>query len=325
MYLNGILQGKKLIKLFNESQKIYRESVRELKKSYNSYTFSDEITYSFNENKLLETFKKNFFSILMTSIFVESGIDRRRCIDYTKLLTCLRQIVTSTDNIIDNEEKGQITIKGMASIVVKNNLISIASQNIMNEVLKDLGDEGSGGKSIVEKFYNIARGESMRDEALYKEYPGKEFIREEIHQGIGGELLELSLVVPKLLETNKRLVDYSRGLYKVGMALQALDDFCDMNEDLEDNKVNLGVGILIGELKYSREDLMASGFFTKSDGDDIKTFMKEYLKEVTIEASEGFRVLGEAGYPIVEGDIRYLLKYLFKIRGLEHLWDIVEV
>lgn len=319
MHFERILRGKTLILLFNDSYKLYLESNRDLEERFNAFSFREEFTYSWKETDFFDNFKKNFFSILMTSILKNSDISEKRVVLYTSLLSCLRQLITSVDNIIDRESKGIIFLKSSGNDIINNSLISLAAHNVMNRILEDLGDNRGADIEIIEKIQSIAMGEGIREEGLYEAYPNEEYIREEIHKAIGGELLELALCCPKTLENSERLTAYGRGLYRIGMALQALDDLCDIEEDLEEDKVNLAVSGLIRKFNCSKEELFKTSFHIGSE--ENREFVESYLDVIYTDLTEGFKILRESGYPIDETDLKYLMKFLFKVRGVEELWE----
>ena len=118
MHFERILRGKTLILLFNDSYKLYLESNRDLEERFNAFSFREEFTYSWKETDFFDNFKKNFFSILMTSILKNSDISEKRVVLYTSLLSCLRQLITSVDNIIDRESKGIIFLKSSGNDII---------------------------------------------------------------------------------------------------------------------------------------------------------------------------------------------------------------
>lgn len=311
--INNLKLGKSLTKSYKNLRKIENEIKEELK----NYEFYESIDFKFNSENYLEVFKKSFFSLLMLSILSESGIKNERIISYGKIIFYLRQIVTSLDNILDKEKKGMIFINGFSNETIENSFLSLIFQDLMTKEILKISDGNS--KSIyliLEKLYSIGKGESLRKRKLYEEYPDPEYIYEYIHKPIGGELLEISLVVPKYLENNCKLEEFSKGLFKIGMSLQGIDDFFDMEEDFINNDINLAVGKYIK--KYNQEE-------KNIDFENLENeFIEDYLKKEISEANEGFEILEKFGFPIDNRDSKIILKKLFKIRGLEeYLYYIV--
>ncbi|SJZ53079.1 hypothetical protein SAMN02745174_00816 [Cetobacterium ceti] len=313
----GIVNNLKLGKSLTKSYKNLRRIEKEIKEELRSYEFYENIDFEFNSENYLEVFKKSFFTLLMLSILSESGIKNERIISYGKIIFYLRQIVTSLDNILDKEKKGMIFINGFSNETIENSFLSLIFQDLMTkEILKISDGNSKSTYLILEKLYSIGKGESLRKRKLYEIYPDPEYIYEYIHKPIGGELLEISLVVPKYLENNCKLEEFSRGLFKIGMSLQGIDDFFDMEEDFINNDINLATGKYIK--KYNQEEKNID--FEKLENE----FIEDYLKEEISEANEGFEILEKFGFPIDNRDSKIILKKLFKIRGLEeYLYYIV--
>jgi hypothetical protein len=241
---------------------------------------------------------------------------------YGELIFCLRAIITATDNIIDNEEKGVIFISKVDNKIVENTLLILIMEHIMRDVLEELDSTKASSHMIfiLNKIYSIAESESVRNINLYENYPKEDYIINHIHKGIGGELLQLSLWIPTLIEQNQILDKYSKALFYIGMSLQALDDLCDMQEDYDNKKINLA----ISGLKYNFFDNI-DNLFSKDSSKLIYEFPKFYKDYVSIcidKAMCGFRQFARCGYPLKEKEALILLEYLFELRGIKELWDI---
>lgn len=322
MGFEALLKGKNTLSLFNQSYICYSASCRELEKRYSEFSFSRDFIFTWREEGHLAALQKNFFSILMTSILISSDIPRERVISYAGILTCLRQTITSVDNIIDHEEKGVVLLKNVENQIVNNSIVVIASQGVLMGLLRDLSEDDRAYHSIMDKFYTIAVGEEKRSLSLYGSYPLPETIESEIHRGIGGALLELALSAPLILESSPRLIPYSRGLFHIGMALQKVDDLCDIAEDHVEDKANLATSLL---LKEGRTDIASLGNLSLeiliSTQED---FLKSYLGLVAEDLLHGFALLQEGGYPLEREDLIALIQTLFNIRGMGRLWSLMK-
>lgn len=306
----------KLSKLLFISSCFLKEIYDEIEKDFSKFIFKDDIIFTLKDNfTYKELFKKNFFTLLMLSLFLEAKIEKQKIISYGKIIVLLRQIVTSTDNILDNEEKGTIIFKTLENIVVKNSFLSLICQDLLTkECLKVSNGDLNISNSIFKELYSIAFSENLRDCNLYKNYPSSEYILNEVHSGIGGKLLEISLVVPKLIEKNSLLQSYSSGLYKIGMSLQALDDLFDIREDIESSKINLALSVFLEK----------NSDFKLSDFKDLDSEFKIcFLKNTIKTAYDGFSILRDAGFPMSESTAKKMLKELFKLRGLEKYSEVL--
>ncbi|MGL4999208.1 MAG: hypothetical protein ACRC5W_10230 [Cetobacterium sp.] len=313
--MKQIIKNLKLAKLLLSSSSILKEIHQNIEKDFSNFIFKDDIIFTFKSNSSYkEIFKKNFFTLLMLSILLEAKVSTEKIVSYGKIIIFLRQIVTSTDNIIDNEEKGTIVFKSLENIVVKNNFLSLICQDLLTkECLKISNGDSNVSNSIFEELYSIALSESLRDSSLYEKYPSSNYVLNKIHSGIGGKLLEISLVAPKLIEKNMLLYKYSSGLYEIGMSLQAIDDLFDVREDIDSSKINLALS------KFLEKNI---NFELKNFENLDKDFSICFLKEIIKSAYNGFSILRNNGFPISEHDAKKMLKELFKLRGLE---DYVKV
>jgi hypothetical protein len=300
---NHILLGKLLIDAF----KVLRKAEKEIEESLTKIKFSENLEFTFKDLTFKESFKKNFFTLLIVSLLLESKVSKKNLVSYTKIVIYLRQIVTSTDNIIDNESKGLIFFKNLKNSIVSNSLIMLTCQNELTKECLELskGKEETCRK-IFDKIYLIALSESLRDKEQYINYPEYTYILEKIHSGIGGELLRISLEVPLDIEENEKLKEYAKGLYEIGMALQALDDFFDIEEDEESGKVNL----LKSKLLY--------------ENDSESNIKEKYLKEVSQGAYNGFKIMEKNDFPINKKEAKRILKKLFELRGLKEYTSILD-
>lgn len=99
--------------------------------------FFEEITLNYSDSNFITLFKKNFFTILMLSLINESNIPKSGIISYGKIIIFLRQVITSVDNILDEEKKGNIFINSLNNPLVENSFISLITQELLTkEILK---------------------------------------------------------------------------------------------------------------------------------------------------------------------------------------------
>lgn len=314
--MKHLMTNLKLGKLLLSSSYILKEIHKNIEEDFSKLPFKDEIYFDFKKNNSYsEFFKKNFFTLLMLSILVEIKIPKERILSYGRIIFLLRQIVTSADNIIDNEEKTSIIFKSLENIVVKNSFLSLICQDLLTkECLKISNGDHNLSNLIFKELYSIAFSESLRDSGLYKNYPNSDYILNKIHNGIGGKLLEISLVVPTFIEKNILLDSYSLGLYEIGMSLQAIDDLFDVQEDFESSKINLA----ISKFLEKNPNIKAENFNKLDDN-----FSISFLEEVIQSSFHGFSILRDNGFPVSHSDAKQMLRKLFKLRGLEEYVKVI--
>lgn len=288
-----------LLSLLRKSHKICQIGLQELDEKYKSLAFHQKIQFALPSSFAFD-FQKNFFTLLMISILIKTEIAEERIISYGKIIFCLRNIVTSTDNIIDKEDKNLTKIQGISNPVANNVFNLLLHQTILFQELEKLSLDSSSMEKILEEFLWIAESKGNREVALYQEYPSVKEVEEKIHTGIGGKLLQIALTLPLQAEKNKVLEEYNRGLFEIGMSLQALDDLMDIEEDFKEKKINLAVA------------------FQKEQKDISQEIWEEnYLAKTLQRAFTGFQILEKEGYPIDHKTSIYLLKNLFILRGVD--------
>lgn len=309
MYITG-----KFIKQLLKSNKIYNTVTKEVRKDLSGLSFFDKIEVK--EENLKENFKKNFFSIFMLSLIEFLEAEKEDIIQYGKCLFYLRGIITCTDNIIDDESKGVIFLKGIEEKTTENTLLTLVLQKNLEKIISELDIKNTGiSNKVLESVYLIAKSEGMRDRSIYGNYPSYNFISHETHSGIGGELLKIGVLVPLYREKNDKFKEISKALYNLGMSLQGLDDLCDMEEDFLAQKINLATSFFMDRLEIDEESAASLDIL------DIPA-AEDYLQRIMSYSMESFNILEEIGYPINKKIGMKLLFHLFKIRGLEDLWSI---
>jgi len=309
MYRSG-----KFIKQLLKSNKIYATVVKEIKADLSEFSFIDDI--KIEKDNLKGNFKKNFFSLFMLSLIDFLEVEKEKIIEYGKCLFYIRGIVTCTDNIIDDERKGVVFLNGIGEKTTENILLTLTLQRNLEKIISELDKDKKGiSNKIIESLYLIAKSEGMRERFIYDNYPSYDFISNKIHSGIGGELLKIGILVPLYREENNKFKEVSNALYNLGMSLQGLDDLCDMEEDYIAKKINLATAFFMERLKLSEEETINLNLSNTE-------VTKEYLEKIMGYSITSFEILENLGYPINKKIGMKLLFHLFKIRGLENLWNI---
>ena len=321
-----IIQNPKLFKLFWESMVIHKEVEKRLKKELSEFKLGDKIKIKNDNLDNKKYFEKNFFSLFFLTLFKYLSIERNKIVDYGTILYLLRAIITATDNIIDREDKGTIELNIKSDRELKNILIILFSQEILQSTFDNLTDGKNRkelSKKILDVMYDIANGEAAAKLNYYENYPSFEFIEREIHKKIGGELLGLSIDSAITIEEDKRedLIIFRKAVVEVGMALQGLDDMTDVLEDIDDNRTNLFIAFLLESKDFTYESLKNIKIdekFIINNKDKYKKFMERCINL----ALSGFDQLNERGYPINRKQALKIMGFMFKMRGLEKEWKI---
>ena len=314
--INSKKVEKELKDLFKTSNKIYSLITNEIEGDISNISFYKDI--EMKKLSMKDNVKKNFFTLFMVSLIEFLNIKNENKIKYGQCIFYLRGIITCTDNIIDNEKKGAIFLNGISEHTTENTLLMLLLYKNLEDILHDL-DKGKIDVSskILEGIHIIAKSEGLRDCSLYDSYPSYKYIFNEVHSGIGGQLLKIGLIAPKYLETDEKIDVCLGSLYKLGLSLQGLDDLCDMKEDYENRKINLGIAFFMEKYKINEKEASDIDIFENK-------FTVEYLVEILEYALESFKDLEAIGYPINRKLGISILKSLFEIRGLKKLWSMLK-
>lgn len=285
-------------------------------------------------NRDLNTFKyfeHNFFSILFLSLFKVLGIPTERRLNYGVIIHAIRTVVTCTDNILDNENKGAVFLNlGLNNTVLDNVILSLLSQNIVGRALKNISDDEDiaeqAEEQILDSLSSIAKGESLTAAGSLDPLPEPEDIIENIHKKIGGELLRLALIAPlkNEIQLQPQLKLVESGILSIGIGLQMLDDVVDFQEDIIVNKTNLLASWII----YKEDNgytYQALKDIANSEETDVQnlfyTSQMEIINAAIGRALDGFDRFASVGYPINRAAAISVVKTMFKLRGLEKEWQ----
>ena len=274
-------------------------------------------------------FERNFFSILFLSLFIALDIPKVRRLRYGVILHCLRTVVTSADNILDGEQKGAVVLEeNRSNPVLKNILLTLMSQMIISQTVREIVDNGEEAKWIETRLLDcldsVAAGESVTSMRGRDRIASPEELIRAVHEKIGGELLRLALVVPIENETTLRepMRLAEKGILAIGVALQMLDDVVDLEEDLRAEKTNLLASWIIHhtqEITWPQlRELETGGCFPTHRYESLRM---EVINQAIEKALEGFGYLTQSGYPVKRNQAISVLKIMFRLRGLENEWN----
>lgn len=323
-YISLGLKNSKLIKLLISTIKTHEIMEKTYATRLKTYISDEKFINEKSYKSYINYLEKNFFSILLLSIFKNLKISKDKITEYGIILHSLRGMVTCADNIIDKESKGSIFLTSISNHVLSNTMLSIIQQNIINNSIDELTIDSYKKNRMIQGYtkalYSVALGENLRELGQNIEEP-KEII-ENIHKKIGGELLQLAFVIPSINEENEILNQAKNGIFQIGIALQLLDDICDFKEDLDENKKNYLLSKIshknnLNVLKIKEISNNENFIFSEVYLDSYR----ESINEAVETALYGFELLGNSGYPINRNQGELILKFMFNIRGLSKAWD----
>jgi hypothetical protein len=281
--------------------------------------------------------ERNFFSILFVSIFQAMGIEESRVRHYASIIHMVRGIVTATDNILDDESKGAVIVDLRAGKVLPNVLcMLLQAGELQSSIRRVMSDDAAAEYAwgiLLDQLYAIGEEESSEENAIEHVLPPKRLL-DEIHRFRGANLLLLAFAVPSLNEPElaEAIGHAKAGVFRIGLALQILDDLADFEEDIRRRNHNVlrswlvhGVG---EDAKGGPAQPVADATLSAHSPEQLAAPHELYPQatgEVMVMAIEialtGFDRLQLAGHPLDRATARELMAAMFRLRGLPHLWE----
>jgi hypothetical protein len=280
-----------------------------------------------------EYLQRNFFSILFMSIFsaLDLSVARQRL--YGLILHAARGIVTSSDNILDREDKGAVRLRLGHRAVLSDIMLMLLQDGVIHDAIAGLTREEAVRRRAREAFIQalLAIGREEADEECGVDIALKpEELLTTIHSFRGGRLLQLAFVAPDVIETalRERLSVVKRGVYDIGISLQVLDDITDFSLDLSDRHHSILRSWVVHHAPDGamRDDeivkLSPSLLDTPETTFPIAT--AQVLQLAMSKALSGFDRLAEARCWGDRSDTWQTISLMFRLRGLERLWQLCE-
>ena len=278
--------------------------------------------------------QKNFFSSLFLSIYAALSIPQERRLLYGQINHCIRGLVTATDNLLDDEYKELLPLNFPApAIRFKSVMHILCLDRILEKILRQaVTDELVAPRDLEPLLDKIFRdmvpigAEEATEEGGITEILSPAEILDSVHMYKGGKLLCLAFTAPLFLEIERKaaLTLAETGVYRIGKALQVIDDLTDFYEDISNRNHNYLVSAIHHEGTPTEQQALAIILHDRSaSGAAIESLFPGTLKKVMAqaigEALAGFAALEHAGYWYNQKQAVRIVRALFKIRGVEHL------
>ena len=240
------------------------------------------------------------------------------------IIHAIRNVITNTDNIIDNENNGNLNIKKLEHPVLKNIMALLIANEILDLELSKICKNENIKKikeNIVKSIYEIAKGEEIR-EIKNKKIMNYRDVIDKIHTKIGGELLAISMVVPEELYKTEKIFIFKKALFEIGLSLQLLDDIVDIKEDYYANTQNAFYSYLMdNNIEHSKIKI-----FVEDDKtcEDIEKLYEKLIEKSINQGLIGFEMFEKNGLEVGYKEGVSLMKFMFKNRGMKKEWKIYE-
>ncbi|NOZ22517.1 MAG: hypothetical protein GXP25_15655 [Planctomycetes bacterium] len=280
--------------------------------------------------------QRNVFSILFLSVYESLGIPRPRRMLYGMVNRCLRGVVTAADNLLDDEYKdvlelqglpeGATTYKSVLQLLTFDRVLSLGLHQAVVRGDFDASEAQRVSNALLQKLAAIGKEEAVEEAGIEEILPPEEIIQT-VHVQKGSNLLKLSFVAPSLLESGLigRIRLCERGIHEIGTGLQILDDVTDFRQDIERKNHNYFISCLyhngdgaeheaLDRLRADPEDRSAASVLLSGP------VLPSVVDRAVGHSIDGFSILNDAGHWLHAEQAFELIAWLFKSRGLAHLW-----
>jgi hypothetical protein len=285
----------------------------------------------------LHYLQRNFFSSLFLSIYSAVGVPRQRRLLYGQINHAVRGLVTATDNLLDDEYKELLPFNlPEPAIRFKSVMHLLCFDRILEQVCRQAVTDGVIAASDLEPILDliframvpIGAEEAMEEGGVTEILTPAEVLTS-VHAYKGGKLLCLAFTAPLLLEQAHaaplRLAE--SGIYRIGMALQVIDDLTDFYEDLSHRNHNYLISAVFHQGEATEQERLAP--LLSRQGEEaiapraVETLFPATLRRVMAqaigEALLGFAALHQAGFWYNDRQAMRIIRFLFTIRGVGHL------
>lgn len=216
---------------------------------------------------VLKYTQRNIFSILFLAVYRAIGIPAERRLFYGVINHAVRGIVTGTDNLLDDEYKEMLPLQFPAGATrFKSVMHILLFDRFLFQIVEEAVRAGMipeehrqlVQQKIFEAMVPIGEEEATEEKGVAAVLPPAAILRS-VHMYKGGNLLRLSFVAPRLVEKGlfAPLETADGGIYRIGMALQVIDDLTDFYDDLRDRRHNYLLSAIFHEGTASERQHLA--------------------------------------------------------------------
>lgn len=330
----GLLELRRLYPSIIEHQKVEEASLRLLESTLEPRFIAPRP----RRPRALRYAQKNIFSILFLALYRSLGIGEERRLFYGLVNHAVRGIVTATDNLLDDEYKemlplrfpaGATRFKSVMHILLFDRFLYAATDRAGREGVIDPAGRDKLLQRIFDALVPIGEEEATEEGGVCEILsPGEILCAVHCHKG--GDLLRLAFVAPRAIEEDKSapldLVD--RGIFRIGLSLQVIDDLTDCYDDLRDRRHNYLVSVIRHEgTEPERERLARLLSGADSDRTPVEQAFPSsvalVMQRAIGEALAGFEMLHRAGFWLTQSTAFDLIRLLFRIRGVGTLLTLL--
>ncbi len=253
--------------------------------------------------------QEHFFLVLFDAVFAELGCPADRLELYGVLNLCTKGLVTSGDNLFDEENKAELPLRltegwrfrSIMQLLCFDHLVARILENPRTVVTTPSAQRYR--RSLLSGLASIGALEGS-EEAGVQSVPDPEDMIRTVHAVRGGKLFSLAFLAPAIWEPDADSPSWQKarqGVTHLGTAFQMVDDVTDFEFDLARRSHNLLVAEIVHHgTSAERETLeLLSGGGPVPSGmveDRFSSAARAVLHRARRVAELGFRDLSDAGF-----------------------------
>jgi hypothetical protein len=275
---------------------------------------------------------RHFFSLLLLSAYRSLGMSDDQLRWLGAINHGVRSVVTAADNLLDGEDKPVLALRFPPEAERFRSCLGLLAWSATLERLVALGVPLGSLRpeqvpQVVERLLalliEVGAVEAEEEGGVPTILPPEEVVAR-IHEHKGGSLLGLAWVVPlQVLEGDPKAASMARGIHRIGLALQHVDDVTDLEQDVTARGHNLLQSEIFhrgSEVERTHLEALRAGLLSNTYRSVCKESVGRVVARALQTARQGFSLLEQAGYPLTEVEAMGLLETLFEVRGEGALW-----
>jgi len=259
---------------------------------------------------------KNFFSLLFLYSYRRASIPRQRRSLYAATLQCLRGMVTGCDNLLDDEYKPTLETDIPASGVRFRSVMDImVSDRVLFAVLAEAAEKGDifqdrvlAAATASMQSMTCAGVEEAGEEAGITAVLKPDEILKSIHHYKTGILFQCPWDIPQTIENlpEADMAPLMKGLYRIGIGCQILDDMADLALDIQNRKHNY-LASLIHHGSDQEEKLRLARAMTPDSRPNVALDIHRFPTAMHAAAKTARRLLSDGLTAVFSEEDRHLV------------------
>ena len=254
--------------------------------------------------------QEQFFLTLFASMFRTVGAPDERLRGYALINICVKGLVTSGDNLFDDEDKLELPLRLGQGACFASIVQMLCFDSLLNRVLqKHCGffspeDAVEFRRNLLSRLTAIGALEGSEEGGVGEELSVEAMV-ERVHRVRGGELFALAFVAPAVGERGEnadRWRTAESGVRHLGAAFQIVDDVTDFEFDLGRGSHNIVVAQITrqgtDQEKAALAKIRRGGARPQDDTLESRfsSSAAAVLELARAEAEQGFRLWRELGF-----------------------------